>query len=79
MLGHECAGVVEQVGSEVRGLAPGDHVVTCLSAFCGHCEFCVGGHLSLCNEPDTRRAKEAEPRLGTADAPMAQFLSLIHI
>ncbi|KLE33958.1 Zn-dependent alcohol dehydrogenase [Aurantiacibacter luteus] len=76
VLGHECAGVVEQVGSEVHGLAPGDHVVTCLSAFCGHCEFCVGGHLSLCNEPDTRRAKEAEPRLGTAEAPMAQFLNL---
>ena len=76
VLGHECAGIVEQVGSEVRTVAPGDHVVTCLSAFCGHCEFCVGGHLSLCNEPDTQRPKDAEPRLGTADASMAQFLNL---
>ncbi len=36
--GHEAAGVVEAVGSEVRTVKPGDHVVTCLSAFCGHCE-----------------------------------------
>ncbi|MGB3167323.1 MAG: Zn-dependent alcohol dehydrogenase [Alteraurantiacibacter sp.] len=76
VLGHECAGVVEQVGSEVRTVKPGDHVVTCLSAFCGHCEFCVGGHLSLCNEPDTNRPRDAEPRLGSDDAPMSQFLDL---
>ena len=76
VLGHECAGVVEQVGSEVRTVKPGDHVVTCLSAFCGHCEFCVGGHLSLCTEPDTSRPREAQPRLGSGEAPMAQFLNL---
>ena len=76
VLGHECAGVVEQVGSEVRTVKPGDHVVTCLSAFCGHCEFCVSGHLSLCEEPDVQRAKDAEPRLGSGDAPMSQFLNL---
>ncbi|MGH6955066.1 MAG: alcohol dehydrogenase catalytic domain-containing protein, partial [Caulobacteraceae bacterium] len=35
VLGHESAGVVEQVGSEVRTVKPGDHVITCLSAFCG--------------------------------------------
>ncbi|MEC7931106.1 MAG: alcohol dehydrogenase catalytic domain-containing protein, partial [Pseudomonadota bacterium] len=33
ILGHESAGVVEAVGSEVRSVQPGDHVVTCLSAF----------------------------------------------
>ncbi|RPF70771.1 Zn-dependent alcohol dehydrogenase [Aurantiacibacter spongiae] len=76
VLGHECAGVVEQVGSEVRTVNPGDHVVTCLSAFCGHCEFCVGGHLSLCNEPDTQREKDADPRLGNREQPMGQFLNL---
>ncbi len=76
VLGHECAGVVEQVGSEVRTVKPGDHVVTCISAFCGHCEFCVGGHLSLCNEPDVNRSKDDAPRLGSAKAPMTQFLNL---
>src|SRR3954464_836666 len=53
VLGHESAGVVEAVGSEVRRTKPGDHVITCLSAFCGSCEFCVTGHLSLCVSPDT--------------------------
>ena len=43
VLGHEPAGVVEQVGSEVRHVAPGDHVIGCLSAFCGACECCVTG------------------------------------
>lgn len=76
ILGHESAGVVEQVGSEVRTVKPGDHVITCLSAFCGHCEQCVTGHLSLCREPDTKRGKGEEPRLGLPDQPVAQFLNL---
>lgn len=63
VLGHESAGVVEQIGSEVRTVQPGDHVVTCLSAFCGHCEFCLSGHMSLCVSPETRRAKGETPRL----------------
>ena len=41
----------------------GDHVITCLSAFCGHCEYCLTGHMSLCRSPETRRAKTETPRL----------------
>jgi len=75
--GHEAAGVVEAVGNEVRTVKPGDHVVTCLSAFCGHCEFCVTGHMSLCIAPDTKRAKGAPPRLTMADgSPVNQMLNL---
>ncbi|MBS0334350.1 MAG: alcohol dehydrogenase catalytic domain-containing protein, partial [Proteobacteria bacterium] len=76
VLGHESAGIVEQVGSEVRTVKPGDHVITCLSAFCGHCEFCLGGHMSLCVSPETKRAKDAEPRLSQDGAPLPQFLNL---
>ncbi|AJG24964.1 Zn-dependent alcohol dehydrogenase [Cupriavidus basilensis] len=77
VLGHEAAGVVEQVGSEVRTVKPGDHVITCLSAYCGHCEHCLTGHLSLCVEPDTKRREGEEPRLLAAKgAPMNQFLNL---
>ncbi|MGO4813747.1 Zn-dependent alcohol dehydrogenase [Cupriavidus sp. 2MCAB6] len=76
VLGHEAAGVVEQVGSEVRTVKPGDHVITCLSAYCGHCEHCLTGHLSLCVEPDTRRREGEEPRLLAKGAPMNQFLNL---
>jgi len=78
ILGHEAAGIVEQVGSEVRSVKPGDHVVTCLSAFCGHCPHCVSGHLSLCVSPETKRGKDDEPRLSevTSLKPVNQFMNL---
>ena len=53
VLGHESAGVVEAVGSAVSYVKPGDHVITCLSAFCGYCEQCISGHLSLCENKNT--------------------------
>jgi len=61
--GHEAAGIVEMVGSEVRTVKVGDAVVTCLSSFCGHCEFCVTGRMYLCLGGDTRRGKSEAPRL----------------
>ena len=61
--GHEAAGVVRAVGSEVRTVKPGDHVVSCLSAFCGQCEFCVTGRMAMCLGEGTRRAKSADPRI----------------
>jgi S-(hydroxymethyl)glutathione dehydrogenase/alcohol dehydrogenase len=76
VLGHESAGVVEAVGSDVHYVKPGDHVITCLSVFCGHCEFCLTGHLSLCQEPETRRAPDQEPRISHAGAPLQQFANL---
>ncbi len=76
VLGHEAAGIVEAVGSEVQWIKPGDHVVTCLSAFCGHCEHCVTGHLSLCVSPETKRRQGEEPRLSYAEKPMMQFVNL---
>jgi len=74
VLGHESAGVVEAVGSEVRTVQPGDHVITCLSVFCGHCEDCLTGHMSLCRNPEVRTA--ASPRLTKDGAPMTQFAQL---
>ena len=38
VLGHEAAGVVEEVGELVNYVKPGDHVIACLSVFCGNCE-----------------------------------------
>src|SRR5580704_8599864 len=76
VLGHESAGVVEAVGSEVRTVKPGDHVITCLSAFCGHCDQCLTGHMSLCNGRETRREPSEAPRLAQAGKPMAQFANL---
>ena len=76
VLGHESAGIVEQVGSEVRTVKPGDHVITCLSAFCGHCSHCLTGHMSLCVSSETKRSPDAEPRLSQSTGPMMQYLNL---
>lgn len=75
--GHEAAGIVEAVGSEVRTVKVGDAVVTCLSAFCGHCEFCVTGRMSLCPGGDTRRPAGSPPRITRPDgSPVNQMLNL---
>ncbi|QUL37912.1 Zn-dependent alcohol dehydrogenase [Erythrobacter sp. JK5] len=75
--GHEAAGVVRAVGSEVRTVKPGDHVVTCLSAFCGQCEFCVTGRMALCLGGATRRGKDDPPRITRAGGePVNQMLNL---
>lgn len=47
VLGHEGAGVVEQVGSRVKKIAPGDHVVLTYM-WCGHCKPCLNGDLTYC-------------------------------
>ncbi|HEU0066729.1 MAG TPA: Zn-dependent alcohol dehydrogenase [Sphingomonas sp.] len=74
--GHEAAGVVEQIGDEVTSVKVGDHVVTCLSAFCGHCEFCVTGRLFLCIAASVKRPKTAPARLMLGDRPITQMLNL---
>lgn len=74
--GHEAAGIVEAVGDGVTTVKPGDAVVTCLSAFCGHCEFCVTGRMSLCLGGDTRRKPGEPPRLSMAGQPVNQMLNL---
>jgi S-(hydroxymethyl)glutathione dehydrogenase / alcohol dehydrogenase len=75
--GHEAAGIVEAVGSEVRTVKVGDAVVSCLSAFCGHCEFCVTGRMSLCMGGDTRRAAGEASRITRPDgSTVNQMLNL---
>lgn len=63
ILGHEAAGVVEAVGEDVRDLKVGDHVVTCVSAYCGNCEYCLTGRLALCLRKGLDRPRAAPPRL----------------
>ena len=63
VLGHESSGIVEAVGSEVRYVKPGDHVVTCLSVFCGTCEYCTTGRPALCFNPEVKLPPGASDRL----------------
>lgn len=76
VLGHEPAGVVEAVGSAVEHVAPGDHVIGCLSAFCGSCEYCVAGRPNLCEGEATMRRPDEPPRLAKNGEPIAQFVHL---
>src|SRR6186713_1004621 len=48
VLGHEGAGVVEQVGADVSSLAVGDHVVTLFSPQCRECIHCRSERTNLC-------------------------------
>ncbi|MCO5130480.1 MAG: zinc-dependent alcohol dehydrogenase family protein [Xanthobacteraceae bacterium] len=48
VLGHEAAGVVEEVGDGVDDLARGDHVVCVFVPSCGHCNPCAQGRPALC-------------------------------
>jgi len=68
--GHESAGVVEAVGPDVTYVKPGDHVVSILSPFCGECEYCLSGRMSLCrmvNPTIGSRAQGQAPRLRTME------------
>src|SRR5689334_15535826 len=47
--GHEGAGVVEDVGSGVTTVKPGDHVVCSFIPSCGRCRYCSTGRQSLCD------------------------------
>jgi len=68
ILGHEGAGVVEAVGPDVRDIAVGDHVVTCLVMGCGECTRCIAGEPTRCLHPEvTKRASGQPPRLHTRD------------
>lgn len=76
VLGHEGAGVVEAVGSAVSYVSPGDHVVTCLSGFCGTCEQCLGGHPNVCTANPTARPRGSAPRLSHGDDKVNAFINI---
>ncbi len=50
ILGHEISGVVEEIGSEVTSLNPGDHVASILTEACGHCDRCNLGREHRCRK-----------------------------
>ena len=51
-VGHEMVGVVEEVGSAVTAVRPGDRVTVNVETFCGECFFCRHGFVNNCTDPD---------------------------
>ncbi|MCO6419573.1 Zn-dependent alcohol dehydrogenase [Siccirubricoccus sp. KC 17139] len=75
--GHEVAGVVEAVGSDVTYLQPGDHVIGCLSVFCGACQQCTSGRTVLCENTEVKMTPGMSRRLSWKGGEvMHQFLNL---
>ncbi len=76
VLGHESSGVVEAVGTQVSDFRPGDHVVSCVSGFCGSCRYCLTGRPFLCDKVGLTRGPGAPPRLARDGRPLFQFFDL---
>ena len=51
-VGHEMVGIVEQVGTGVVSVKPGDRVVVNVETFCGECYFCRHGYVNNCTDPN---------------------------
>jgi S-(hydroxymethyl)glutathione dehydrogenase/alcohol dehydrogenase len=76
VLGHESAGVVEAVGSQVSYVQPGDHVISCISGFCGACRYCLSGRPNLCDRAGLTPDAAGPPRLRRGDQAIFQFADL---
>src|ERR1700722_9219194 len=78
VLGHEGAGVVEDVGEGVGDLALGDHVVTLFSPQCRECIHCQTPPTNLCRATGEQQNKgqppDGSPRLSRAGEPIRHFM-----
>jgi S-(hydroxymethyl)glutathione dehydrogenase/alcohol dehydrogenase len=77
ILGHEPAGIVEAVGEGVSDFVEGDHVIGCITNWCGMCKFCTGGRPYLCPTQFAGRPEGAKNRLTAANGDLIyQFANL---
>ena len=61
ILGHEGAGVVVEVGPDVKSLKPGDHVIPLYTPECRCCDFCLSGKTNLCQAIRSTQGKGLMP------------------
>jgi len=61
VLGHEGAGIVQEVGEGVTSVRPGDHVIPLYTAECGQCKFCLSGKTNLCGAVRATQGKGLMP------------------
>lgn len=74
--GHEATGVIEAVGSDVRGYQVGDRVVTTFQ-FCGYCDFCKNGRGTKCENARTQKKRLSDSRLSrVGNCGMAQYAAV---
>src|SRR2546423_6404814 len=78
VLGHEGAGVVEEVGPGVTYVKPGDHVIRSLVPACGRCADCVAGRPNLCEVRYTLNGNlpDGTTRLRKGDQEIKHFASV---
>lgn len=77
VFGHEVAGIVAEVGADVRSISVGDHVVGTLIRYCGECERCLSGRSYYCrNSHRTERSIGEPPRITTTAGPINQAFGL---
>lgn len=78
ILGHESAGVVAAVGSNVTYVRAGDHVISYFTVACNECPYCFDGHTHNCvNRADAgHRPIGAPPRITVGGQQVTQFLNL---
>ena len=73
ILGHEGAGIVEEIGSEVNNIKVGDHVILSWKRNCGLCEMCQVGYPNLC---DAEADQRGQPHLLNSGHQMDKFNGL---
>ena len=61
ILGHEGAGIVVEVGAEVKSLKPGDHVIPLYTPECRQCEYCLSQKTNLCQAIRTTQGRGLMP------------------
>lgn len=78
VLGHEGAGIVEEVGPGVTSLVQGDHVVTLFSPECGDCVHCRSGKTNICLAIREQQGRgylpDGSSRLSRGDEPLRHFM-----
>ena len=73
IMGHEAAGVIEEVGSSVKGFSPGDRVTFDSTLYCGTCSWCRSGRINLC---DNRKVFGVSCTDYKNNGAMAEYISV---